>query len=152
MMGRFSGSSSGSRKLGGLVTTRTYRYWFTRAVSSERMDYLSDLDVPGPNWIDGARLSAYRNPTASSACLPVPPPVTPLPERTPPACICKIFRVSKSVPSKITHKMEGGQPGVAPHEHSEAWICCGGGVSLLLHLIVGSVDFPRSVHARVEAM
>jgi len=115
------------------------------------MDYLSNLDIPSPNSIDGARLSAYRNPTASSACSPVPP-ATPLPERTPPACICKIFRVCKSVPSKMMHKIEGEQPGVAPHDYSEAWICCGGGVSLLLHLIVGSVGFPRSVHARVEAM
>jgi hypothetical protein len=52
----------------------------------------------------------------------------------------------------MMHKIEGEQPGVAPHDYSEAWICCGGGVSLLLHLIVGSVGFPRSVHARVEAM
>ena len=92
-------------------------------------------------------------PFVGTALAPVPfPSATPLPERTPLACICKIFPVCTAVPTKTTREMQGGQSGGVPQEPSQASICGGGGVSLLLHLIVGSVGFSRSVHARVEAM
>jgi hypothetical protein len=48
--------------------------------------------------------------------------------------------------------MQGGQCGVVLHEQREAFTMWRVSVSLLLHLIVGSVGFPVAFHVRMEAM